>query len=235
MDTAALRRLATTPGTATTAAPLRIDGDTIVDTLRLNARRIAARPAVRRRGADGWEALTWEEYVGAIREVTAGLAELGINPFEQVGILSNNCIEWHVADLGTLANGSVTVPLYQTSSPEQVAYVLGNSEARACFVENHELLAKILEVRDRLPKLDRVIVFDNADRLDDPFVIGMTELRAVGAARLVREPSLFDDRAGAVAPEHLATLVYTSGTTGPPKGTMISHGNIMWTLRSAVA
>jgi long-chain acyl-CoA synthetase len=209
----ALPRFASTPGVTATSTPLRIEGATIVDTLRVNARRIPDRPAVRRhRPADegsGWETWTWGEYVGAIREVTAGLADLGIMPGEQVGILSNNCLEWHVADLATLANGSVTVPLYQTSSPEQVAYVLGHAEARACFVENHELLARILEVRDRLPKLDRVIVFDNADRLDDPFVVGF--------------------------PDHLATLVYTSGTTGPPKGTMISHANIMWTLRSAVS
>jgi long-chain acyl-CoA synthetase len=222
-----------TPATRPPVAPLRIEGDTIVDTLRLNARRIPDRPAVRWRASNGWETLTWSQYVDAIGEVTAGLAELGIMPFEQVGILSNNRVEWHLADLATMANGSVTVPLYQTSSPEQVAYILANAEARACFVENHELLAKILEVRDQLPKLDRVIVFENTERIDDPFVVGLSELRAVGSARLAKQPSLFDDRIGAVDAQQVATLVYTSGTTGPPKGTMITHANIMWTLRSA--
>jgi long-chain acyl-CoA synthetase len=214
---------------------LRIEGDTIVETLRLNARRIPDRPALRRRRVIGWETLTWADYLGAVREVTAGLAELGIMSSDQVGILSNNRLEWHLADLGTLANGSVTVPLYQTSSPQQIAYVLGNSGARACFVEGDELLARVLEVRDELPKLDRVITFEDGGRLDDPFVLGMSDLRSIGAARLTREPSLFDDRADAIRPEQLATLVYTSGTTGPPKGTMISHANIMWTMRSAFA
>ncbi len=91
--------------------------------------------------------LTWADYGRAVSEVTAGLAELGIGPGQQVGIFSNNRVEWHLADFGTLANGSVTVPLYQTSSAEQVAYVLGHAEARVCFVENHELAAKILEVQ----------------------------------------------------------------------------------------
>ena len=127
-------------------------------------------------------------------------------------------MEWHFADFGVLANGSVTVPLYQTSSPDQIAYVLGHAEARACFVENHDLVAKVLEVRDQLPKLDAIIVFDDDERLDEPAYMGFDQLQAVGAARLQREPGLFDSRADAVTPEQLATLVYTSGTTGPPKG-----------------
>jgi long-chain acyl-CoA synthetase len=227
--------LRTREATTATRTPLRIEGDTIVETLVRNGRQIPDRPAARFRRVVGWETLTWRGYVDAISEVTAGLAELGMMPGDRIGVFSNNRVEWHLADLGTLANGSVTVPLYQTSSPDQVAYVLGNAEARACFVEGDELLARILEVRDQLPKLDHVIAFDPDDAIDDPFVMGMTELRAIGAARLAREPGLFNQRAAAVHPEQLATLVYTSGTTGPPKGTMISHANIMWTLRSAVA
>ena len=174
--------------------------------------------------------MTWADYGHAVSEVTAGLAELGIGAGQRVGIFSNNRAEWHLADLGTLANGSVTVPIYQTSSPEQVAHILGHAEAVVCFVEDHDLAGRILEVRDDLPKLDRIVVFDNDDRLDDPFVLGFAQLRAIGAARLAREPGLFAARADAVSPGDLATLVYTSGTTGPPKGAMVSHANIMWTI-----
>lgn len=214
---------------------VRIDSASIVEALRRNVRTISDRPAMRRRVGTEWETLSWAEYGQAVAEVTAGLVELGIGAGQQVGIFSNNRAEWHIADLGTLANGSVSVPLYQTSSPDQVAYILNHAEVRVCFVENHELLAKILQVRDDLPKLDRVVVFDNSERLDDPFLVGLQELRSIGAVRLEREPALFDTRADQVAPDDLATLVYTSGTTGPPKGAMISHAEVMWTITSAVS
>ncbi len=213
----------------------RVSGNTIVDALRNNARRIPDQIALRRRIGYGWESMTWADYERAVAEVTAGLAELGVDPGLAVGIFSNNRVEWHLADLGTLANGGVTVPVYQTSSAEQVAHMLGNSEAVMCFVENHDLAGRVLEVKDELKKLSRIVVFEDDDRLDDPFVIGFAQLRAVGAARLEREPGLFAERADAVMPAHLATLVYTSGTTGPPKGTMVDHANIMWTLESAIS
>jgi len=214
---------------------LCIDDDTIVEAFRTTLRRVPDRPALRRRVGRGWEVLTWADYGRAVSEVTAGLIELGIEPGQRVGIFSNNRVEWHLADFATLANGSVSVPLYQTSSPEQVAYVLGHAEARLCFVENHDLAAKVLDVRARLPELDHVVVFDDAERFDDPFVIGFDQLRDIGAAHLQRDPRAFDGRADAVAPEQLATLVYTSGTTGPPKGVMISHANIVWTIRSSAS
>ncbi len=217
------------------SSSVRIESDTIVDALRSNAQRIPDRPALRTRTAAGWETMSYAGYLRAVAEVTAGLAELGLGPGQHIGIFSNNRAEWHLADFGTLANGCVSVPVYQTSAPEQVAHILGNGEANLCFVEDHELAARIVEVRDDLPKLDRIVVFENDERLDDPFVLGFDQLRAIGAARLEREPHLFDSRADAVVPGDLATLVYTSGTTGPPKGSMISHANIMWTLKSAVS
>jgi long-chain acyl-CoA synthetase len=212
-----------------------IEGDTIVDAFRHNIRRIPNRAALRWHRDSAWVALTWSEYGRAVAEVVAGMAEVGVSPGDRIAILSGNRMEWHLADFGVLGSGAVTVPLYQTSSPEQVAYILGHAEARLCFVENGGQLAKVLEVRDQLPKLDRVIVFADTEQLDDPFLMGFAELRSVGVRRLQREPDLFVTRADAIVPEQLATLVYTSGTTGPPKGAMISHANIMWTIRSAAS
>jgi long-chain acyl-CoA synthetase len=212
-----------------------IEAPTIVDALRRNAREMPHQCAMRTREGGRWQPISWAEYQRAVQEVTAGLDDLGIEAGATVGIFSNNRAEWHESDLGTLSAGCVTVPLYQTSSPEQVAYVLGHAGARLCFVENHELAARVLEVRDELPKLDRVVVFEDDDRLDDPFVVGFEQLRTIGAARLERDPEVFTRRADAVRPENLATLVYTSGTTGPPKGAMVSHANIMWTIASAAS
>ena len=221
-------------GTAEHHAEVR--GATIVEALRTNGRDFPNRAAMRRRVDGRWEVMTWAEYNTAVAELVAGLAELGVEPGERAGILSNNRLEWHLADQAILANGSVTVPVYQTSSPDQVAYILGHSHARVCFVEDQAQLDKVLEVRGELPQLVRAVQLDGqVEAPDSGFVMSLEALRATGRERLAQEPTLADDRAIAVTPEQLATLVYTSGTTGRPKGTMITHGNIMWTLRSSTS
>ena len=212
-----------------------IEGATIVDAFRANVRRIPGHPAMRRRTDTGWEIVTWAQYGEAVAEVTAGLVDLGIGPGERVAILSRNRVEWHLADMGALGNGVVTVPIYPTSSADQVGYILGHCGARLCFVEDSELLAKVLEVRETLPKLDRVVIFDDGEGLDDPFLVSFSGLLAMGAARLQREPQLPEERASGIVPEQVATFVYTSGTTGPPKAAILTHDNIMWTIRSAAS
>jgi long-chain acyl-CoA synthetase len=210
-------------------------GATIVDALIANGHLHPDRPAMRYRAAehrDEWEIVTWRQYLVAARQVAEGLAELGVEPGDRVAILAANRVEWHLADAGILANGSVTVPVYPTSSSSQVAYILGHSGVRVCFVDSHGQLGKVLEIRDQLPKLERVVLVDGAQRSGDTFVVNFDDLRANGADRIERDPELIDHRSSAVKPEDLATIVYTSGTTGPPKGAMITHGNIMWTLRN---
>jgi len=213
------------------APPVR--GETIVEALALNARDHGDRPAMRYRGEAGWEVLTWSDYERDARQVAAGLAELGVEAGERVGIVSANCVEWHLADLGSMVNGSVSVPVYPTSSPSQIAYILGHAEARVCFVDTHEQLGKLLEVRDELPRLERLILSGPSRRMGDTFVTQFTELLELGAGRLARHPTWCDERVGALTPDQVATIVYTSGTTGVPKGALITHANIMWTLRNA--
>lgn len=212
-------------------------GATIVDALIANGHRHPYRPAMRRcpdeRSTAGeWEAITWAEYLAAATQIAGGLAEFGVDPGQRVAILSANRVEWHLADLGTLLNGSVTVPVYPTSSPAQVAYILGHAEVAVCFVDTHAQLAKVLAVRDELPALEQVVLADGARRAGDSFVISFEELRGVGADRLVADLGAVDKRSSQIHPDDPATIVYTSGTSGPPKGVVISHANIMWSLRS---
>jgi long-chain acyl-CoA synthetase len=212
-------------------------GATIVDALIANGRRIPDRPAMLQRTAEeptegDWKALTWGEYLLAARQIAGGLAELGVERGGRVAILSTNRVEWHLTDLGTLLNGSVTVPVYPTSAPAQVAYILGHAQVEVCLVDTRAQLAKVLGIRDQLPSLRRVVIADGARRAGDAFVVSFDGLRGAGADRLRRDPRAIEERSCLIRPEDLATIVYTSGTTGPPRGAMLSHSNIMWVLRN---
>ncbi len=204
---------------------------TIVEVFRRQVRALGPRTALRRSVDGSWQPITWAAYGDAVREIAAGLIDLGVAPGDRVALLSTNRAEWHFADLGILSAAAVTVPFYPTSAASQVAYIVDHCEARVAIVENHEQLAKILEERAALPKLERVVLFDDATAaLDDPFLLSLEELRAIGRDRLERHPAALDDRTDGIEPNDLATLVYTSGTTGPPKGAMITHGNLVATI-----
>ena len=212
-------------------------GDTVVDALIANGQRIPDRPAMRHCAAERptegeWKAVTWAEYLLAAREIAAGLAELGVGRGGRVAILSANRVEWHLADLGTLLNGAVTVPVYPTSSPSQVAYILGHAQVEVCLVDTRAQLGKLIGIRDQLPALKRAIIADGARRAGDSFVVSFDALRGAGADRLRRVPSSLDALSPRVRPGDLATIVYTSGTSGPPRGAMLTHANIMWVLRN---
>lgn len=204
--------------------------ETIVGALMHNARTMPGRRAMRyRKPTGGWASITWAQYAMSVRQVAQGLASLGLEPGARAAILAANRPEWHLADLGTMASGGVTVPVYPTSSPTQVSYVLGHSGAQVCFVDDDVQLAKIQQVRAELPDLQRIVV------TSDGFItagdaLGFDDLLALGRDRMADQPQDGDARMAALNPDDVATIVYTSGTTGPPKGAMITHANIMWTL-----
>lgn len=216
--------------------PLEItEGATIVDLFRLQVQRMGDHPALRRRAGDGWEAISWDDYGHQVTRVAAGLIAAGVQPGERVGVLSANRVEWHVADLAILAAGAVSVPVYWTAAPPQVSYVLGHAGAKVCFVGGHDQLGKVLDHRDELTDLERIVLFEDDRRLGDALISTFAELEASGREQLEREPASVEQRTRAIQPDDLATLVYTSGTTGPPKGTMLSHGNITATIRAVTA
>ena len=205
---------------------------TIVDVFRDDARTLGDRPALRHRTDAGWEVVSWADYGERVARLGAGLVALGLQPGDRVGLLSSNRVEWHEADMATLVVGGVTVPAYATSASTQVAHVLGHAEVKVAFVEDVDQLAKVLLRRHELPMLERVVLFGPATGLDGDFVLSLDELERLGAERLAAEPGVVDGRARAIGADDLCTLVYTSGTTGPPKGVMLTHGNVMWTVRS---
>jgi long-chain acyl-CoA synthetase len=178
---------------------------------------------------DGWQPISWAEYERDVRRAAGGLRSLGVDRDDKVAILSLNRPEWHIADIATQALGGVTVPIYVTNSAPQVAYITGHSEAKVIVLEDAGQLKKILQTRHDLPLLSKVVLINDAGVESNDFVMTWAELLVAGDAFNADQPWDFDDHAKAVEPGDLATLVYTSGTTGPPKGAMLTHGNIVWT------
>jgi len=179
-----------------------------------------------------WRAMRWEDLGRAAREVGMGLAALGFEPGETASIQSNTNREWLFADLGILGAGGVSNGIYPTDAAAQAEFLLADSGSVVVFVEDEEQLDKILEVRERLPGLRRIVVFDmeGLRDFDDAQVMSLEALRALGADFDDRHEGVWDKRLAVRKPEDLAILVYTSGTTGRPKGAMISHRNILATL-----
>ena len=179
-----------------------------------------------------WRAMSWTDLGRAAREVGMGLAALGFEPGEVASIQSNTKREWLFADLGILGAGGVANGIYPTDSAAQAEYLLADSGSAYVFVEDEEQLDKILEVRERLPKLRQIVVFDmeGLRDFDDAQAMSLEALRALGADYDARHEGAWQKRLASRGPEDLAILVYTSGTTGKPKGAMISHRNILATL-----
>jgi len=180
-----------------------------------------------------WRSWTWNETGQAVREIGHGLMALGFEARHTASILSNTNIEWVLCDLAVLSAGGISNGIYPTDAPEQVHYLCEDSGTRVLFVEDDEQLDKALAVRASLPLLQKIVVFDMEGLRDfhDPQVISLKELRALGREHAQQHPDLLTQRSAACKPEELAILVYTSGTTGKPKGGMHSHHGLVFTAR----
>lgn len=180
------------------------------------------RAAVRFKERGTWHDVSHEALARQVQHAALGLRELGVQPGDRIGILSENRPEWALADFGCLTGRFVDVPIYPTLPGGQIAYLLQDAGARAVFVENTKQYEKVAAVRGQLPNLEHIIVFDGA--IQGSGVVALRELLQSGAAAEPRYPD-HRQEALAVRPDDLATLIYTSGTTGAPKGVMLSHRN----------
>jgi long-chain acyl-CoA synthetase len=186
--------------------------------------RVAASPdaeAYRFPVGDAWTSVTWAQAGDTVTTLAAGLLALGIEPEDRVAIVSSTRIEWVYADLATTCAGGATTAVYPSSRAEDIAFILADSGSRVVFAEDDTQIAKLRSQRARLPALERVVTFDGTP--DGESVLGLDELRELGAAHLVARPTAVDDAVASIGPEDLATLIYTSGTTGPPKGVELPH------------
>jgi long-chain acyl-CoA synthetase len=193
---------------------------TMADLIPLAAARQGGKPALKHKVDGEWVEVSYRQLEGTVRELALGLVDLGIEPGDRVSILSHTRPEWTYACFATFAAGAIVVSIYQTNSAEECHYVLHHSGARAVFVEDAEQLAKVRAVEADLPALEFVIVIDSADA--DGSAISLAALRERGRGRAQTE---LEERVSAVTPEAGCLMLYTSGTTGPPKACELTHGN----------
>jgi long-chain acyl-CoA synthetase len=217
-------------GTAVPASDRSTGSQTIADLMALAAERHADQVAVRHKRDGEWQDVTYREVGDAVSEIGRGLIDLGLQLGERVSLLSQTRPEWTYVDFGITSAGGVVVPIYPTNSPEECEWVAGNSESRFIICEDAEQVAKITEVRERLPQLETIIVIDAAGDVGD--AITLDEIRDRGRAR--QESELLE-RSRSVPREQAFTFIYTSGTTGPPKGCVLTHGNYRDVLNMCVS
>ncbi len=181
--------------------------------------------ALRWKEGDEWGEMTFATYGERVARVAAGLAALGVGPGSRIVLMMRNIPQFHVVDMAAYFCGATPISIYNSSSPEQVAYLTGHCEATVAVVEDTAFLERFTKVRDELPLLQHLVLLDDPDGVAGPEVHTYEWLHA-------HDPIDLRSASTLASPDDLATLIYTSGTTGPPKGVMLTHRNLAWTVES---
>ncbi len=172
-----------------------------------------------------------QEVVESVESLSAKLLQLGVQKGDRIGLLAETRYEWAYADLAILCAGAVTVPIYSTLPEKQVEYIINNSEMTLIFVSDGTQLQKILDIRKECPLLKTVVVFDPPAQLS-PGILTLELMIKEGKDSLKKDPAMVRNRAAECKPDDVFTLVYTSGTTGEPKGVMLTHSNVISNVES---
>jgi long-chain acyl-CoA synthetase len=213
------------------------DADTFPKLVRANATTLARKTAIREKDLGIWQSYTWRDYWEQARLIAFGLASLGFARGDKTAVVGDNRPQLYWAVCATQALGGVPVPLYQDSSEKELAYIADHAEARFAVVEDQEQVDKLLHLRAQCPKLEYIIYKDarGLRTYSEPNLMSLEELLERGRKFEQNQPSYVDDEVAKGRADDTAIICYTSGTTGTPKGAMLSHENLIVTSRNSVA
>src|SRR5712692_8426635 len=196
--------------------------------------RSVSSPAQQFKQGGTWHTLAWREVGDIVRDVATGLIALGRKNGEAVGILSASRAEWVQADFAIFTAGCVTIPVYPTYPPDLVQYIVNDAGVKTLIVEDPAQLAKVLEVDAAMPGLEHIVVIQGYEGKEpSPRIFTWEALRRLGRDRAEALKPELAGRVAGTKPDDVATIVYTSGTTGPPKGVVQTHGNHVSALEPA--
>ena len=173
--------------------------------------------------------ISTEEYGRRVRHLSLGLADLGLGAGDKLILLSENRPEWTITDMAALCAGAITVPIYTSLMPEQIKYMINDSDAKIVVCSNRNLWLKVEAVRSQLPRVQHYVLMDEEG---PEGVLSLSEIAARGKTVEAADPGLFEKRALAIKPGDVASIIYTSGTTGIPKGAMLTHANFVANTKS---
>ena len=216
------------------ALKIEVEGcDTVAKLFRHRAASHGQEIAFREKLFGVWQSFTWNDYFNEASAVSYGLLEMGVQPGEVVSVLSENNKEWFYVDMANVMIRAITNGIYTTDAPEQVHYILEDSKSKVLFLEDDEQLDKVLEVWEKLPLLEKVIVFDpkGLREFKHEKVEFLADFMKRGHELREKWQRKKEELTDVSAPDDLITLIYTSGTTGAPKGAMVDNSNIIFQLQ----
>jgi long-chain acyl-CoA synthetase len=223
------------PRPAETASYRSADLDTFPKLVRSNATKWPRKIAIREKDYGIWQSYTWADYFEQSRLIALGLASLGFGRNDKVAVIGDNRPQLYWAVMATQALGGVPVPLYQDSIEKEMQYIIDHSEARFAVVEDQEQVDKLLHVKSASPHLEYIIYDDPRGMRGyrEPFLLSLAQVEERGRIFDAENPGYFDREVAKGSADDIAIICYTSGTTGVPKGTMLSHRNLMVTAGTA--